>query len=371
LYRKHEGLTAQMVDAMALSNQFLPMASGSEDDNEDRDSKLSNDSERKVRVRTAISDEQQAILKEHYAVNPRPNREEFRTMSQRLMLDPRVVQVWFQNNRSRERKLSNVGHGMKPAFVPIHQNSISHRPLSPIYCPPPPPAETGDQPLDLSVKRPTDKMSPALSPKYGTAPQQPESFEEAMNLSVKYSTKPGLPMSAAYRRFFPYHHSSKEYLARQTPSPNEAAPRPTLYPLPTSLGMVPMERLFQYTPEMARHSLLGIKSEMGNSLSPSSERRSWKDDDSRISYDDDKNSMHAQYKRSAMMQHPSLMGLNGIGGVPKVGDNEFMFVCDQCDKGFNKQSSLARHKYEHSGESKKERFWGELLGNHQGSTWES
>ena len=26
-----------------------------------------------------------------------------------------------------------------------------------------------------------------------------------------------------------------------------------------------------------------------------------------------------------------------------------VFQCDQCDKSFNKQSSLARHKYEHSG----------------------
>lgn len=26
-----------------------------------------------------------------------------------------------------------------------------------------------------------------------------------------------------------------------------------------------------------------------------------------------------------------------------------IFQCDQCDKSFNKQSSLARHKYEHSG----------------------
>lgn len=29
---------------------------------------------------------------------------------------------------------------------------------------------------------------------------------------------------------------------------------------------------------------------------------------------------------------------------------EGMFSCDQCDKMFSKQSSLARHKYEHSGQ---------------------
>jgi hypothetical protein len=29
-----------------------------------------------------------------------------------------------------------------------------------------------------------------------------------------------------------------------------------------------------------------------------------------------------------------------------------MYICDICDKSFNKQSSLARHKYEHSGKIK-------------------
>lgn len=32
-------------------------------------------------------------------------------------------------------------------------------------------------------------------------------------------------------------------------------------------------------------------------------------------------------------------------------DEEGLYACDQCDKMFGKQSSLARHKYEHSGKS--------------------
>ena len=34
----------------------------------------------------------------------------------------------------------------------------------------------------------------------------------------------------------------------------------------------------------------------------------------------------------------------------KLDCDEGIYACDQCDKIFNKQSSLARHKYEHSGE---------------------
>lgn len=91
---------AAAAESLALNASFansLPSQSGSED-------------ERKVRVRTAISEEQQSILKEYYAKNPKPGREEFRTIAQILSLDSRVVQVWFQNNRSRERKLNNMGY---------------------------------------------------------------------------------------------------------------------------------------------------------------------------------------------------------------------------------------------------------------------
>lgn len=34
-------------------------------------------------------------------------------------------------------------------------------------------------------------------------------------------------------------------------------------------------------------------------------------------------------------------------------DEEGLYACDQCDKMFGKQSSLARHKYEHSGRSER------------------
>jgi len=34
----------------------------------------------------------------------------------------------------------------------------------------------------------------------------------------------------------------------------------------------------------------------------------------------------------------------------RVDTVEGFYACDQCDKMFSKQSSLARHKYEHSGE---------------------
>lgn len=300
LMRKHEGMMAHMVDSL---NNSSTLNNASEDDNDDRDSKMSTESERKVRVRTAISDEQQAILKEFYAVNARPNRDDFRNIAQRLMLDPRVVQVWFQNNRSRERKQNGVQCQFKP-------NS-----------------STGDEmPLDLSMKT-MKTETPTTSPRYGLVPMQ--QAEEVLNLSRKIA-----PFSPIFQPNY-----SGDFLPRQIPSPNEAGPRMSNirngYNLPLGL---PLERLLQFTPEM----IMMKPEQRGNSLSPgSSEKRSWKDDESR-SYDEALHQSHQQYQTQRRM--PKMKS-----EVPPDSD-EFNFVCDLCDKAFRKQSSLARHKYEHSGE---------------------
>ena len=298
LIKKHEGMMAHMVDSLNNSSSFN---AGSEDDNDDRDSKISTESERKVRVRTAISEDQQAILKEFYALNSRPNREDFRNIAHKLMLDPRVVQVWFQNNRSRERKQNN---GL---FKPNGE----------------------EQPLDLSMKKEMiTEDSPTTSPRYGAVPSQQPS-EEVLNLSRKMVHFSPL-FQPGYRA---------DFLQRQIPSPNEAVPRMSNarngYNYPLGL---PLERLLQLTPEM----IMMKPEQRGNSLSPgSSEKRSWKDDESR-SFDEALNHSHQQYQTQRRM--PKMKS-----EIPPDSD-EFNFVCDLCDKAFRKQSSLARHKYEHSGE---------------------
>jgi zinc finger homeobox protein 1/2 len=318
----------KMADVMALNmaaNSYMHQASGSEDDNEDRESKVSNESERKVRVRTAISEEQQTILKEYYASNARPNREEFRVIAQRLMLDPRVVQVWFQNNRSRERKLGNATG--KPLFFNPTNSSASESPASFTSA-----IET-DQPLDLSVKR--ERSPSAHSPRYGTVPQQFDSpsasADEAMNLSIKSE----LGSANAFKSFYPYPLPG-DFMRHQTPSPNEAAHPQRQSRNPYGLGLVSMDRLFKFAPEMARNPLIN----RGNSLSPGSEKRSWRDDDPR--YD------------GSFLTMPSKRPLYTTTAKEQP-DAEGQYVCDQCDKAFSKHSSLARHKYEHSGELMKER----------------
>lgn len=320
LFRKHEGLAAQVAETLALKRDFLSIESGGSEDDE-RDSKLNSENERKVRVRTAISEEQQSILKEHYTHNPRPNRDEFRSIAQRLSLDPRVVQVWFQNNRSRERKMSNIPY-QKPS-TPFNIHTSPNYPSNFVL----------DEPLDLTIKKSNSTTStPSSSPQYESTFQSESSSitEEVMNLSIK-SSRSGTP----YRPQLNYGTSINGYES-QTPSPNEF-PRHAHHYLSSAaaLGLVPMERLLQMTPEMARTSLTVIKSERDKSLSPGSEKRAWRDEDIRLLHD------------SAMIHHNSQISKRA--NMQKDLESEGQFICDQCDKAFSKQSSLARHKYEHSG----------------------
>ena len=53
------------------------------------------------------------MLKRYFAVQPRPKRDEINRLSRELNFPPRVIQVWFQNARARDRReaLYQVAHG--------------------------------------------------------------------------------------------------------------------------------------------------------------------------------------------------------------------------------------------------------------------
>merc|ERR1712016_570929 len=59
---------------------------------------------RKVRVRILISDEQLVVLRAFYMVNPRPKREELEKVAAKIGHPFKVVKVWFQNSRARDRR---------------------------------------------------------------------------------------------------------------------------------------------------------------------------------------------------------------------------------------------------------------------------
>lgn len=105
-------------------------------------------------MRSQIAEEQLQILRGHYAVNPRPKREELARIAERVGFPVRVVQVWFQNSRARDRR---EGRLLTVPYLPLYPSS--------------------EQPLDLSTKR---TPAPPSSVSSDETSHQPE---EAVNLS--------------------------------------------------------------------------------------------------------------------------------------------------------------------------------------------
>ncbi|KAI4902610.1 hypothetical protein NFI96_032931, partial [Prochilodus magdalenae] len=62
------------------------------------------DSQRDKRMRTTITPEQLEVLYQKYLLDSNPTRQMLDRISQEVGLKKRVVQVWFQNTRARERK---------------------------------------------------------------------------------------------------------------------------------------------------------------------------------------------------------------------------------------------------------------------------
>ena len=321
IFRKHEGLAAQVAETVALNRLEAEIhasiqngISASEDEDfnrEDRDDKISiHDNDRKIRVRTALSEEQQLVLKEHYALNPRPNREEFKRIAQQIGLDNRVVQVWFQNNRARERRMTQT-------------------------------MTASDQPLDLSTKKSNLSVtsSPSPSPPCSISVTHSDS-EEAVNLSQK-SSRSTTPHRTNYLNTYPHSNCSSSSFTdfRLSPSPGETINgHKRLLPQKLHVNpLVPMDKLLQYNDMAnARSPILNMHltsdiSRQGSS--PSYERPHWDEMQAPSEIEDEATVL----KKSKLKQ----------GAEFKEGEGQF--VCDQCDKTFVKQSSLARHKYEHSG----------------------
>ncbi|XP_053658153.1 zinc finger protein 1-like [Anopheles marshallii] len=168
----------------------------------------------KVRVRTSISEEQQNELKKYYARNSKPSRDEFQAIAQHVKMEARVVQVWFQNNRSRERKMGAGGVRPYPNGGPPGPQTVATvvAPISPLHADRAPSVvtgqDTGDQPLDLSVKKgllaveeallsaATNSQAAASALAAGTLPavllqaDTMSALNEAMNLSIKTSCSP-------------------------------------------------------------------------------------------------------------------------------------------------------------------------------------
>ncbi|XP_058790874.1 zinc finger protein 1 isoform X2 [Phymastichus coffea] len=216
---------------------------------------------RRVRARSLIDDDQLAVLKSYYAINPRPKKEEITMIANYINFPTRVVQVWFQNSRARDRREAKI-----PALLPL--SSLGNHVFN-------------DQPLDLS-KKDVIKTPP---------------MKDVHEITTRNAVSP---------------YASKEDAIT-----------------PKVLANNNIET------EDAEESRLVIDEGMADSAEIK----------------------HSTMPVEVIIKSPSPIiptkneEIRIADSTPHTGtEQEGLHFCNQCDKTFSKHSSLARHKYEHSGQ---------------------
>ena len=107
-----------------------PSSVGTAERTEDETDDLSDDSfvdrdGRRYRVRSMISEGQQMLLKAQYDDNPHPSKLDIARLANELGFSKRVVQVWFQNMRARQRRKGRVGTNDLPPPYHIAMTTAS------------------------------------------------------------------------------------------------------------------------------------------------------------------------------------------------------------------------------------------------------
>ena len=239
---------------------------GAETDEEDaeemyKDSDITDD--RKLRIRSLFTDEQLNVLKAHYLLNPRPRKFELIRIGNKIGFPKRVVQVWFQNMRARDRK---QGKEM-PVSVCQIKSEVQDRELSksPTYIPnvpqpfihklngqPPahvqvPSRMPGESPLDLSVRRTPPIAHGGSMSRMSTPDSSHDS--EVLNLSMKRVT-------------------DNEIKKEKSPTPVPPSPVPQS-PVPHTIGSFKDSAIFKYMQQEGMILQNKFDMAMPRSLSPS------------------------------------------------------------------------------------------------------
>ncbi|XP_021362484.1 zinc finger E-box-binding homeobox 2-like isoform X2 [Mizuhopecten yessoensis] len=412
---------------------------------------------KKFRMRSLISDDQLKVLKSHYQVNPRPRKYELIRIGNEIGLPKRVVQVWFQNQRARDRRRGmNVPYfpsmarfkrqespsaqwkettpkTSTPNYIAVVPTPYAHGVKVNGKVTPPKRTPTGEeQPLDLSVKmnKPPDahsgsRSSSATPPSSRSGETTSRPGDQVLNLSTRVgdASKPGVEGSLQNSAIYKYMQQEGLFAAHRhlltnailTSSPSLIRPLSTPTIPRRELSVTPTPSISSLS-DIARSHCERARSTPSDKFENSSDghhrdfengregdHRLVIDEQSDMSEDDD--SSHSYECSTAMADatcnlstlaevslaehHNITMTADGEIKVKRLrkkswrqmeaeeaqleldeslldedhpfrkkrrswknhrlDSEEGLYACDQCKKMFSKQSSLARHKYEHSG----------------------
>ena len=271
------------------------------------------------RPRAMISDEQVATLKAYYGVNPKPRREDLINISEEIGHPFKVVKVWFQNTRARDRReavnsKAFTKHLLPP--TPPASCSESQKCVSPSASPLKEDLSEDKIPLDLSTKPSTPSASPPPLVINSEAEDSEEDDEDMESdddneeeEEMEVSSTPAFPMTSRPP-------IDIEQLAKQHFDNMIRAKLVTLEP--TAEAMLPDAPVS--SSEVAKTTKKKVSS----------------------------NAALASAATSASTSSSALSTVSSTSSSSN-GSNQTIYTCDQCDKTFTKKSSITRHKYEHSG----------------------
>ncbi|XP_035714525.1 zinc finger protein 1 isoform X3 [Folsomia candida] len=368
------------------------------------------DEGRRARVRSLFSESQLAILRHHYAIDTRPRREHLLSLAQQLVLPLRVVQVWFQNSRARDRRegrppqnssYNSKQHGsgrlspsvMSAAALYNSFPSVSRmglglagwnlmRNTSAESIDDAEPEDNsvgggegrGEQPLDLTTKKSTPSNSPRPSLINSDMVSSDDedglnssNGSQPLNLKASPSSSPKMSSSNTVTPTSLKFAMSEETLhLNLTLNGNSSSPKHSSSRL---------AKILSQPPAPSSSPLLFSNNALSNSNSPGINTNGFNNHSNSplnlIASGENVNGLSLVDVRShpAFAQTPTkkrksngVSKTNGNGvnssstnsttnsGIGSMPDEHGQFACDQCEKSFNKQSSLARHKYEHSGQ---------------------
>lgn len=333
---------------------------------------------RPLRSRSFLTDDQVTVLQAQFHRNPFPSKYELSALADQIGVNKRVVQVWFQNTRAKERRnnrtaassssachpliSSNPWSYRSPANIPALLNSSLAAAAAVAWPTSPFPSASShrsrdsggskdspqatpqdDQPLDLSVRSEKDLNSkPSPSSCNGLSPgakseQLTVEREGELDLDrdrdsrseplwntddlLGFVQREGRFVRETLQQAIDGAAGSEDAASELSDSSADAGGSVA------SSGGIWSSSLMNKPLFMSGYSMLGnglasLKRALENGTL---------DDDSGLDLEDG-------VKRRRSWKHHKL-------------EEEGLYACDQCDKMFGKQSSLARHKYEHSGMS--------------------
>nr|CDP94618.1 BMA-ZAG-1, isoform c [Brugia malayi] len=325
-----------------------------------------------LRSRSFLTDAQVAILHAHFKRNPFPSKYELSAVAEQIGVNKRVVQVWFQNTRAKERRSNRLSVACERYSRSMWNNAISFQTAATAVA-------AAHDPLSLMAawaQQCTGLVNNSLSDEQTAKTNllSSESLDAARDIPLDLSVKDETAVVAAVPTEQTSVFGVEGNEGRQDFNQDDCWSASSL------IGLIPEGS------ETVRGTLLQVAK--GHSETPptvlSSVSRSHSEGESNSEaglLDDNSTAPLSSsiWPSSVLMSQYSMLGINGLTGLQKVleqsddnddnasdissgekrhrlnwkshrTDEDGLYACDQCDKMFGKQSSLARHKYEHSGQ---------------------